>query len=234
MTAPRIRGGPGSPSHGTLHWLMLAELGFPIHQVVTSLFRRCVETARELIAGLFTVGNDDTPNAALGDDGNSADSLTPRIKVSIEYGMCEMMNDVAQWYHPTDHNSWGFDLEELEASFPQDAVEATPDQVFMELPQWGESESGARDRYLLTIYSLVDKYPEENLPFVTHASNAREGVKVTASTYWKEARGNKIRLGYLRYVHLKRQIVRNGNSFTANRFRIATNPDETGGIREPP
>lgn len=61
---------------------LLAELGFPIHQVVTSLFRRCVETARELIAGLFTVvGNDDTPNAALGDDGNSADSLTPRIKV---------------------------------------------------------------------------------------------------------------------------------------------------------
>ncbi|XP_056174039.1 uncharacterized protein LOC115684433 [Syzygium oleosum] len=112
---------------------LLAELGCPIHRVVASPFRRCIETARELIAGLFTADNDDTPNVALGNDGDSADSSTPRIKVSIEYGICEMMNDVAQWYHPTDRNSLGFDLEELEASFPRDVVEVTPDRVFMEV-----------------------------------------------------------------------------------------------------
>lgn len=200
-----------------------AQLGFPIHRVVVSPFRRCVETARQLITGLSPV---DAVNLG---NGNPTDSSASRIKVSIEFGMCEMMNDVALWHHPTDRDSWGFDIKELEASFPTGVVDFTPHRVFNELPRWGESESGAKDRYLLTIRSLVDKYPEENLLFVTHG----EGVKVTASTYWKEARGHRIKPDYFGYAHLERQIVRNGDSFTANRFKIATNPDETGINREP-
>ncbi|XP_048131835.1 uncharacterized protein LOC115731515 isoform X3 [Rhodamnia argentea] len=200
------------------------QLGFPIHRVVVSPFRRCVETAQQLISGLFPV---DAGNL---DNGNSANSSASRIKVSIEYGMCEMMNDVALWYHPTDRDSWGFDMKKLEASFPTGVVDFKPHRVFKELPRWGESESGAKDRYLLTIHSLVDKYPEENLLFVTHG----EAVKVAASTYWKEARGQKIRPGYCGCVHLKRQVVRNGDSFTAKRFEIATNPKETGIKRKLP
>ncbi|KAF7851269.1 hypothetical protein BT93_L4271 [Corymbia citriodora subsp. variegata] len=199
-----------------------AELGFPIHRIVVSPFQRCIKTAQQLIAGL-SMANDDATS-------NPADSSTSRIKVSLEYGMSEMMNDVALWYHPTDRNSWGFNIEELEALFPQRVVEITRHRVFMELPQWGESESGAKDRYLLTIHSLVDRYPEENLLFITHG----EGVKVTASTYWKKARGHKIRPGYFGYAHLQRQIIRNGDSFTANRFGIATDPNETGIKLEPP
>ncbi|KAF7851268.1 hypothetical protein BT93_L4270 [Corymbia citriodora subsp. variegata] len=206
-----------------------AELGFPIHRIVVSPFQRCIATAQELIAGL-SMANDDTTIIVGGDNSNPADSSTSRIKVSLEYGMSEMMNDVALWYHPTDRNSWGFNIEELEASFLQRLVELAPYRVFKELPQWGESESGAKDRYLLTIHSLVDRYPEENLLFITHG----EGVKVTASTYWKKARGHKIRPGYFGYAHLQRQIIRNGDSFTANRFGIATDPNETGIKLEPP
>lgn len=77
------------------------------------------------------------------------------LKVSIEYGMCEMMNDVAQWYHPTDHNSWGFDLEQLEASFPRDAVEATPDQVFMEVRGFYVATRSVYKLVILIIISSV-------------------------------------------------------------------------------
>lgn len=190
-----------------------AKLEFPIHRVVTSPFLRCVETARELIAGLSTA-----------DDGDSADSSSSRIKVSIEYGMCEILNDISLWHHPTDHDSWGFDIKELEASFPPGVADPAPHRVYKEMPQWGESESGARDRYLHTIHSLVDRYPQENLLFVTHG----EGVKVMASTYWKDARGHELRPDYFGYAHLKRQLVRNGNLFNASKFRITTKPDETG------
>ncbi|KAI6706515.1 hypothetical protein NL676_009477 [Syzygium grande] len=206
-----------------------AELGFPIHRVVTSPFLRCVETARELIAGLSTEDDGDAVNVGGGDDGNPADSSTSRIKVSIENGMCEILNDIAMWYHPTGRELWGFDIKELETSFPSGAVDLAPHRVYKELPQWGESESGARDRYLHTIHSLADRYPQENLLFVTHG----EGVKVTASAYWKEARGHKIKPDYLGRAHLKRQIVWNGISFTAKRFEIATNPNETGIKHEP-
>lgn len=199
-----------------------AELGFPIHRVVSSPFRRCVETARELVAGLSTEG-DGATNVSL-DDGNSADTSKPAIKASIEYGMSEVFNDVSLWYHPTERHSWGFDMKKLEASFPPGVADLTPHRVFEELPQWGESESGAKDRYLLTIHSLVDKYPEENLLFITHG----EGVKMAASTYWRKAREHKITPCYCGWVHLKRQIVRDGHSFTAKRFEIGTTPEETG------
>ncbi|KAL3738933.1 hypothetical protein ACJRO7_020335 [Eucalyptus globulus] len=204
-----------------------AELRFPIHRIITSPFRRCIETARELIAGLSTEGKE-TTNIAL-DDGNSADSSTSGIKVSIEYGMSEVFNDVAMWYHPTDRDSWGFDIKKLETSFPPGVVDLTPHRVFKELPQWGESESRARDRYLRTIHYLVDKYPQENLLFVTHA----DAVRVVVSTYWKEARGHDLKIGYRGSARLKRQIIRNGDSFTANKFEIATDPEETGIKRKP-
>ncbi|KAF7849192.1 hypothetical protein BT93_L1093 [Corymbia citriodora subsp. variegata] len=174
-----------------------AQLRFPIHRVITSPFRRCIETAQELIAGLSKMDGD-AANVVAGEDGDSTDSPTSRIKVSIEYGMCEILNDVSLWYHPTGRESWGFDIKQLENSFPSGFVDPAPHQVYKE-----------------------------------PASNAGEGVKVAASTYWKEARGHRIKAGYCGCAHLKRQIVRNGNSFTAKRFEIATNPEETGIERKP-
>lgn len=52
-----------------------AQLGFPIHRVIVSPFRRCVETAQQLITGLSPV---DAVNLG---NGNSADSSASRIKV---------------------------------------------------------------------------------------------------------------------------------------------------------
>ncbi|KAL3738934.1 hypothetical protein ACJRO7_020336 [Eucalyptus globulus] len=177
------------------------ELAFPTYRVVSSPFRRCIKTARELIAGLSTVDNN-TANTVAGDDGDSADSPTSRIKVplpfnvllvSIEYGMGEILNDVTLCYHPTFRDSWGFDIKELETSFPSGSRTShrTRCTKRYELPRCGASESKARDRYLHTIHYLVDEYPQENLLFVTHG----EGVKVTALTYWKEARGQEIKPG---------------------------------------
>ncbi|XP_048131833.1 uncharacterized protein LOC115731515 isoform X1 [Rhodamnia argentea] len=203
------------------------QLGFPIHRVVVSPFRRCVETAQGLISGLFPV---DAGNL---DNGNSADSSASRIKVSIEFGLGELFNNIAIRHpppNPADHGAWGFNIPTIEALIPAETLDHTVKPVFNELPQWGETEPKARDRYRHTIRSLADRYPSENLPLITHG----EAVKVAASTYWKEARGQKIRPGYCGCVHLKRQVVRNGDSFTAKRFEIATNPKETGIKRKLP
>jgi len=40
-----------------------------------------------------------------------------------------------------------------------------------QLPKWEESVLQARARYQQTIKNLADKYPTENLLFVTHGKN---------------------------------------------------------------
>lgn len=56
------------------------------------------------------------------------------MQVSIEYGLCEMLNkeairgDVA----PKDGN-WGFNIPELEAMFPEGTVDSTVERVYKEV-----------------------------------------------------------------------------------------------------
>lgn len=56
------------------------------------------------------------------------------LQISIEYGLCEMLNkeairgDVA----PKDGN-WGFNIPELEAKFPESMVDRTVERVYKEV-----------------------------------------------------------------------------------------------------
>ncbi|KAL6584926.1 hypothetical protein OROMI_004215 [Orobanche minor] len=113
-----------------------SDLGFPVHRVFVSPFVRCVEVVTAL-ASL------EMPSLAKYDS-RQALPLTPpssrfaaRVvdptkgnhtskRVSIEYGLCEMLNkeairgDVA----PKDGN-WGFNMPELEAKFSEGTVDRT-------------------------------------------------------------------------------------------------------------
>jgi broad specificity phosphatase PhoE len=44
--------------------------------------------------------------------------------------------------------------------------------IKLQLPQWGESFLQARARYQQTIKELADKYPTENLLFLTHGNRS--------------------------------------------------------------
>ncbi|KAJ7950836.1 Phosphoglycerate mutase family protein [Quillaja saponaria] len=103
-------------------------LGFPIHRVFVSPFIRCIQTASEVISALSA--NEDHPGAVIG-DGIPIDSS--KLKASVEYGLCEMLNREAIRLDlvPKDGN-WGFDFEECEALLPAGTVDDKVERVYKE------------------------------------------------------------------------------------------------------
>lgn len=103
-------------------------LGFPIHRVFVSPFLRCVQTAGEAISGLVSPVDD--PNAGAG----PGPIDTSKVKVSIEYGLCEMLNHVAirPQSAPKD-GEFGFKVSELEALFPDEIVDSSVEPVYKEV-----------------------------------------------------------------------------------------------------
>ncbi|WJX39516.1 hypothetical protein P8452_27050 [Trifolium repens] len=66
-----------------------------------------------------------------------------------------------------------------EAILPAGTVDYNVQKVYNELPQWGESFSQARARYQQTIKELADKYPTENLLFLTHGEALQTALSST-------------------------------------------------------
>ncbi|XP_022756954.1 uncharacterized protein LOC111304566 isoform X2 [Durio zibethinus] len=193
-------------------------LPFPIHRVFVSPFLRCVQTASEVVAALCAV--DDDPIAKSSSDVVSIDPS--KVKVSIEYGLCEMLNrkairrDVA----PKD-GIFRFDVPQLEALLPSGTLDRSV-RVYKELPQWEETVMGARTRYEQIIKALVDKYPSENLLLVTHG----EGVGVSVSGFLEETAVTEV--DYCAYSELRRPISCKNESFTAGNFEVLTKSGHTG------
>ncbi|CAJ2669922.1 unnamed protein product [Trifolium pratense] len=193
-------------------------LKYPIHRVFVSPFLRCVQTVVELVAALPTI-NDDL-KTDIGED-NFID--TSKVKVSIEYGLCEVFNNVAirPDVAPKDGNI-SFDISELEAMLPNGTVDYNVQKVYNELPQWGESFLQARARYQQTIKELADKYPTENLLFLTHG----EGLQTALSSTRKD--GAKAKLQYCAYVELRRPIFNKDQSFDGGEFNVLPHYSQTG------
>ncbi|KAI3439730.1 uncharacterized protein J3R85_004368 [Psidium guajava] len=193
------------------------QLGFPIHRVFVSPFLRCVQTASEAVSALCAVDDEDLTATT-----SEALSIDPsRLKVSIEYGLCEMLNKEAIRFHPKD-GDWGFDIAELEAMLPMGTVDHTVERVYKQMPQWEETVLGARARYGQIIVALADKYPSENLLLVTHG----EGVGVSVSAFLKDATVYEVE--YCAYSILERPIFLEDESFTAGNFELLANPGQTG------
>jgi broad specificity phosphatase PhoE len=196
-------------------------LGFPIHRVFVSPFLRCVQTARETVTALCAVGDVSTTTTGGLPDGSSIDPS--KLKVSIEYGLCEMLTREA--IRPTiapKDGDFGFNVSELEALLPAGTVDHSVKRVYQELPRWEETVLGARSRYVKIIKALANMYPSENLLLVTHG----EGVGVAVSTSLEDATVYDVE--YCGYVELRRKISYENESFTAGNFEVSRNPTQTG------
>ncbi|CAH8304701.1 unnamed protein product [Eruca vesicaria subsp. sativa] len=161
---------------------------FSIHRIFVSPFLRCIQTASQVVAALSTLK--DLP---------SIDKS--KLKVTIEYGLCEMMNSVAIWSNVSPNDGkFDFDISELEAMFPEGMVDHNVDPIYKEMPEWGESVEGCRKRYVKVVNTLADKYPTENLLLITHG----EGLETTFFTFYKDTTIHEV--DYCAYVELRREV----------------------------
>ncbi|KAK8479928.1 hypothetical protein V6N11_014289 [Hibiscus sabdariffa] len=192
-------------------------LPFPIHRVFVSPFLRCVQTASEVVAALCAV--DDHPDAKSSSDVVSIDPS--KLKVSIEYGLCEMLNTLAirRDVAPKD-GIFHFDVPKLEALLPSGTLDPTVEPVYKEVPQWGETDPTSR--YEQTIKALADTYPTENLLLVTHG----EGVSVSVSSFLEDI--TVIEVDYCAYSELRRPVSWRNASVTAGNFEVLTKSGHTG------
>ncbi|KAL0373440.1 UNVERIFIED_CONTAM: hypothetical protein Sradi_3259700 [Sesamum radiatum] len=205
------------------------QLGFPIHRVFVSPFLRCLQTAAEVVSALCAVANtSDDPND-LTSNGVVVDPS--KIKVSIEYGLSEMLNSLAirDNVAPKD-GIFSFDINQCEAVFPAGTVDNTVEMVYKQLPKWQETVEDARARYVEVMKTLADKYPSENLLLVTHATVAYdasyllsgEGVGSAVARCLKDVIVSEVE--YCGYAVASRPIVFGENqSFTAGDFVGSSN-----------
>ncbi|KAG6434481.1 hypothetical protein SASPL_106118 [Salvia splendens] len=173
-------------------------LSFPIHRVFVSPFLRCLQTASGVASALC-----------------ADDPIDPsKIKVSIEYGLCEMMNSLAIRPNVAPKDGiFSFDISQCESVLPAGTIDNTTEMVYKELPGWQETREGARDRYMQVITSLADKYPSENLLLVTHG----EGVGTTIARCFEDVEVAEVE--YCAYSVLQRSVVfEESKSFTAGQF----------------
>lgn len=194
------------------------QLGFPIHRIFVSPFLRCVQTASEVVSALCATVDDDKPT------GGSVPIDPSKIKVSIEYGLCEMLSREAirPELAPTD-GDFRFNISELEAMLPPGTVDHAAERIYPEMPRWEETVLASRSRYECVIQALADKYPSENLLFVTHG----EGVGVSVGTFLKGAVAYEV--NYCAYSHARRSITFGENkSFSAGNFQLLTVPEKAG------
>ncbi|KAI4354741.1 hypothetical protein L6164_003585 [Bauhinia variegata] len=190
-------------------------LVFPIHRVFVSPFLRCIETAKEVVSALSAVNDD--PAVETG-DGIVIDPS--QVKVSVEYGLCEVMSSAA--IHPElipKDGNWGFDLSEREVMFPAGTVDNNVERVYKELPKWEEPVADTKARYHQIFKDLADKYPMENLLLVTHG----EGVGVALTSFLTGATVYEVR--YCGHVELRRPIFRKDQWVLPGAFEVVTQTD---------
>ncbi|KAF9621446.1 hypothetical protein IFM89_021485 [Coptis chinensis] len=106
------------------------------------------------------------------------------VKVTIEYGLCEVFNRRNLARAPEHGKNVGFNVSELEAMFPDGTVE-TMEPICNQLPDWHERPESAKLRYATVIRSLAKRFPYENLLLVTH----KMGVKTAVSSFRKDKHG---------------------------------------------
>ncbi|XP_075510928.1 uncharacterized protein LOC142546853 isoform X5 [Primulina tabacum] len=133
-----------------------------------------------------------------------------RCWVSVEYGLCEMLNSraIKPNVAPKDE-IFSFDISNCEAELTDGSVDNSVEQIYKQLPKWQETAEGTWSRYLDVIKALADKYPSESLLVETH------GVASSVYRFVKDV-DMICEVEYCAYSHLSRPIFFGEyNSFTA-------------------
>lgn len=134
--------------------------GVEIRRILVSPFLRCVQTTAGFIKGMYPEGTD-----------------ISKLKVSIEYGLAELMNRVAirNPRQPQSTEPWHIPFEKLYSVLPSGVVDTSVQSIVPKLPEWEESSEDGHKRFSSTFFGVADKFPDENVLCVSHG----EGVAVS-------------------------------------------------------
>ncbi|KAH0456303.1 hypothetical protein IEQ34_014210 [Dendrobium chrysotoxum] len=197
----------------------LRNIGFPVQRIIVSPFLRCLQTAAEVITALCCVVDDETHLLSMETSAGAVIDPT-RVKVNIEYGLCEVFcMQAMRLSAPPKDGMWLPDVSELEALLPAGTIDHSVEPFKQQLPLWEESLAVARERYRTVIEALADKFPHENLLLVTHA----EAVGVSISSHLKDVIVYEVE--YCAYTHLQRQVyTEHSKAVTEGGFKLVEQP----------
>lgn len=196
--------------------------GGNITRVFCSPFLRCVQTAAEVVRALCAT--DDHANASSSKDVVIDPS---KVKVSIEIGLCEVMNSIAirtPRIPPSPPNIITIlEHSELEVILPAGTLDHSVEPIWTELPTWPETTEGAHKRYSNTFQELADKFPQENVLCVTHG----EGVGVSVSALKEDT--HVYAVDYCAYSHAQRTIFScSADGLDAGKFEVLIESGQSG------
>eukprot|EP01018_Ginkgo_biloba_P002584 Gb_39039 [translate_table: standard] len=193
--------------------------GGNITRVFCSPFLRCIQTAAEVVAALCAV-----QDHALSISSKDVVIDPSKVKVSIEYGLCEVMNYLAIRNPPASEDArWTLDHSELEAILPAGTVDHSVEPILTEVPGFQETTEAAHRRYSTTFQTLADKFPQENVLCVTHG----EGVGVSVSALKEDVYVYAV--DYCAYSHSQRPIFSfSADGLNAGKFDVLTESGQSG------
>uniref|UniRef100_A0A0D6QW59 Phosphoglycerate mutase-like protein n=1 Tax=Araucaria cunninghamii TaxID=56994 RepID=A0A0D6QW59_ARACU len=193
--------------------------GANITRVFCSPFLRCVQTTAEVVKGLCAT--EEYENAPSG-KGVAIDPS--KVKVSLELGLCEVLNHLAIRIPPSSPDiSFTLDRSELEAILPAGTVDHSVEPVLKELPKWEETTEAAHKRYANTFQVLADRFPQENVLCVTHG----EGVGVSVSAHKEDI--YVYMADYCAFSHAQRTIFSClTDGVEAGKFEVLTDSGQSG------
>lgn len=185
----------------------LRSQGVQVSRILVSPFLRCVQTAAGFIQGMYPNGSD-----------------IPNLKVSIEYGLAELMNSRAIRYPPRDpENSkvWNLSLEELFSALPSGVVDVSVPPVLPQLPNWDESYEEGHHRYISTFRAIADMFPHENVLCISHG----EGLAISVSNLSPKVSLEQVqRIQYCAYTQAEREVFSEalGSTFSTGSWKLLT------------
>ncbi|XP_078440094.1 uncharacterized protein LOC144710251 isoform X1 [Wolffia australiana] len=176
-------------------------LGFRLHRVLVSPFLRCLQTAAAVVSALCAKCEEEASLMAQ-ETGAGVPIDRSAVKVSIEYGLSEVMSSRAINVDrvPQD-GKWFPDISELESFLPAGTVDHSSERMCHQtLPPWEEELGKARMRYKKVITAIADKYPNENILLITHG----EGVGTSIASFMVGYEAWEV--DFCAFSHLQRKI----------------------------
>ncbi|KAJ3681835.1 hypothetical protein LUZ60_014408 [Juncus effusus] len=202
----------------------LRGIGCPINRAIVSPFLRCIQTANETVKCLCAVV-DKEPDVFNFETSEGVRINPSEVKVSIEYGLCEMLNREAMGSCPTpqEGQKWFPDTNILENEFSDLCIDSDYKRLYNELPKWGETVEESRNRYASTIQYIGDTNPRDNILLVTHG----EAVGVSVSYF--EPGTVVYEVNYCGYTILERRVsVNPEGQIVPDLFKVASDNVKCG------